>query len=165
MNYELIYPLKNLFLNGYIIIAIIFLIIAISSFMIILDKYKRKQYSSIVKVIILIIFSIFIMKEFFSIGRSYPIDKKFLQILKEKKYLEVHGKVENYVPMNFDGKKDESFLVNGVYFKYNHYVITGAFNLVKSKGNPIKEGSIVRIKYYIDKKINRNLILMLELKK
>lgn len=57
----------------------------------------------------------------------------------------VEGKVEQFVPMPFEGHAQETFIVNGRYFAYSDYDQTKGFNRTQSHGGPMKEGLQVRI--------------------
>jgi hypothetical protein len=73
----------------------------------------------------------------------------------------VEGVVENYHPMPASGHDTERFEVGGVHFEYSDYSITSyGYNNATSKGGVIKEGMLVRIKYYSDG--YQNHILKLE---
>ena len=67
----------------------------------------------------------------------------------------VEGLVTNFQPL----LKSESFVVQGVKFKYSDYIITAGFNNMASHGGPISEGLPVRIWYLGDE------ILRLDIKK
>jgi hypothetical protein len=75
----------------------------------------------------------------------------------KKAYLTIEGYVTNFFPMPNAGGKHESFFVNGIYFDYSDYYITGGFNNTKSHGGPISDGKYVRIFY--NKEYDYNLIL------
>jgi hypothetical protein len=57
----------------------------------------------------------------------------------------VEGKVEQFVPMPYEGHAHETFIVNGRYFSYSDFDLTRGFNNTQSHGGPIKEGLQVRI--------------------
>ena len=57
----------------------------------------------------------------------------------------VEGKVEQFVPMPYEGHAQETFIVNGRYFAYSDYDATKGFNHTQSHGGPMKEGLQVRI--------------------
>jgi hypothetical protein len=57
----------------------------------------------------------------------------------------VEGKVEQFVPMPYEGHAQETFIVNGRYFAYSDYDQTKGFNRTQSHGGPMKEGLQVRI--------------------
>lgn len=88
-----------------------------------------------------------------------------LDRVKNKNYEVVEGSVENFTPMPYGGHAKESFYVNGAYFEYSDYEITGGFNNTASHGGPIKgNGQKVRISYY-SKRNRSNIILILETEK
>ena len=68
--------------------------------------------------------------------------------MKNNKYKEVEGYVENFDPMPYGGHKNESFTVNDVKFEYSDFTVTVGFNNTKSHGGPIDSGKYVRIRYY-----------------
>lgn len=47
--------------------------------------------------------------------------------------------------MPYGGHATESFVVQGIQFKYSDYIITAGFNHTSSHGGPIREGLLVRI--------------------
>jgi len=57
----------------------------------------------------------------------------------------VEGMVTQFKPMPYTGHAMESFVVDGVMFKYSDYVITAGFNNTASHGGPIREGLPVKI--------------------
>ncbi len=57
----------------------------------------------------------------------------------------VAGKVEQFVPMPYEGHAQETFIVSGHYFSYSDYDQTKGFNQSQSHGGPIREGLQVRI--------------------
>ena len=59
----------------------------------------------------------------------------------------VEGPVTSFHPMPYSGHDYESFVVNGVGFKYSEAVTSG-FNNTASHGGPIHEGLMVRIWHY-----------------
>ncbi len=62
-------------------------------------------------------------------------------------YKIVEGKVTDFIPMPYEGHKNESFTDNGERFQYSDYVVTAGFNHTSSHGGPIKPGLQVRISY------------------
>lgn len=72
----------------------------------------------------------------------------YRDIMKNKKYKEVEGIVENFDPMPYSGHKHESFTVKGIQFKYSDYVVSAGFNTTKSHGGPLDKGKFVRIRYF-----------------
>lgn len=87
----------------------------------------------------------------------------FQEVLKNKKYKITEGKVENFESMPKGGHKDESFSVNGLFFRYSDFGPTPAFNNTQIHGGPIKEGLFVRIYYVIFQEERK--IIQLEVKK
>lgn len=70
----------------------------------------------------------------------------------------VEGRVTQFQPMPYTGKRDESFVVNGIKFEYSDYGITAGFNNTASHGGPIREGLPVKIWYL------NGMILRLDIK-
>jgi hypothetical protein len=62
-------------------------------------------------------------------------------------YKVVEGRVENFRPVPWYGKGDESFDVNNVPFAYSDYILTAGFNTYASHGGRIRAGLPVRIAY------------------
>jgi hypothetical protein len=89
---------------------------------------------------------------------------KVMEILKNKEYNVVEGEIENFHPMPKAGKENESFTVNGIFFKYSDYTISYGFNNSSTLGGPLRRnGQQVRISYISDD--DGNKILKLELAK
>jgi hypothetical protein len=66
----------------------------------------------------------------------------------------VEGAVTEFKPIPYTGKGMESFVVQGVRFKYSNYDVTAGFNTTTAHGGPIREGLPVKI-WYSDGKILR----------
>jgi hypothetical protein len=62
----------------------------------------------------------------------------------------VEGRVANFAPASANGRRNESFIVNGKKFSYSQYVLTAGFNTVSAEGGPIHEGAYVRVSYVGD---------------
>ena len=73
----------------------------------------------------------------------------------------VEGVVTDFDPTAYFGKKEESFVVDGVRFAYSDNRVTPAFNHTSSHGGPIREGLRVRIAYLARR--SDNAILKLEI--
>jgi hypothetical protein len=98
-----------------------------------------------------------------TIPSSISSQQKTKEILENKEYKTVEGKIENFNPMPYGGHAVESFTVNGVYFEYSDYILMDAFNNTASHGGPIKNnGQLVRLSYITIDEENR--ILKIELK-
>ena len=75
------------------------------------------------------------------------LDNKTIYEDKEIKVL--IGKVEDFDPMPYGGRKSESFTIKGVLFEYTDFDETFYFNNTKSHGGPIKgNGQDIRIAYF-----------------
>ncbi len=88
---------------------------------------------------------------------------EFTNALKEDSVYTVEGYVENYYPMPYTGHDTEHFEIDGVYFEYTDYEITGGYNKSASHGGVVtKNGQHLKIKYietdYEEGK-NKNIIL------
>ena len=89
--------------------------------------------------------------------RDYYVKKKCLN---SSECPFVQGVVENYHGMPSDGRNCEHFEIDGVYFEFNDYEITNGYHNAASKGGLIThDGQKLLIKYYYDKKNDRNFIL------
>ncbi|MCO6479224.1 MAG: hypothetical protein J5I94_21495, partial [Phaeodactylibacter sp.] len=67
--------------------------------------------------------------------------------LKDHRYQEVEGEVENYNPHAIGVQFEESFTVRGVEFHYSSISIFG-FRKTQRRGGPLDNGVYVRIQYY-----------------
>jgi len=59
----------------------------------------------------------------------------------------VEGEIRNFHPMPPTGHDVESFEVSGVKFSYSDYIIAPGFHQSASRGGPIAEGRVVRIRH------------------
>jgi len=170
MNYQEIYNIKT---SNYIGLLDIYLYIALIGFLILFVKFsmltvkyhKNKNESKGVSSLLLSI--LFGVISLFLIGMHiswYMTHLDLVNIIDNKEFQIVEGKVENYNTMNITDKKEESFMVDNILFAYNPAKRTGAFCWIKGDGNPILEGDKVRIKYFKSPDWGDNLILQLEWK-
>jgi hypothetical protein len=60
------------------------------------------------------------------------------------------GTVTEFVPGRADGKRSESFVVNGHRFTYSEWIIEAGFNHTAGRGGPMREGLNVRITFVGD---------------
>ena len=67
--------------------------------------------------------------------------------IRENRASMVEGRVENFVPMPFEGHAEERFTVRGVSFSYSDYTMGSAFKNTSSHGGPIRPNLYVRIRY------------------
>ena len=61
----------------------------------------------------------------------------------------LEGVVSNFHPAS-NMKSQESFVLSGHEFSYSHYALKQGFNTLKLQGNPIADGSYVRVVYHDD---------------
>jgi len=59
----------------------------------------------------------------------------------------VEGVVQDFVPLPYMSRGNESFSVKGIHFSYADSLLTSGFNNTASHGGPIREGLYVRIWY------------------
>ena len=90
---------------------------------------------------------------------TYSTHARLRSVVEQNRCRVVEGPVEHFVPMPQSGHGAESFLVEGVPFKYSDYAPNGGFNTTSSHGGPVGADSYVRICYDPDK----NIILRLEI--
>ena len=82
---------------------------------------------------------------------------------KKGEYMVVEGYVENFVPMPYEGKADESFEINGVKFFYSDYEVQYGYNTSKSHGGVITgDGQHLKIGYVYYNKGYGNIIVYIE---
>jgi hypothetical protein len=60
------------------------------------------------------------------------------------------GTVENFHPMYYEGRKEESFTVSAHTFRYSDHIATTCFNQPAAHGGPIKPGMLLRIEFTDD---------------
>ena len=89
---------------------------------------------------------------------------KTKEVLRDKTYSIVEGKVENFDPMPEGGHKRESFTINGVEFNYSDFDLSvWGFNNAASHGGPInKNGQYLRIGYIWNDYYERNVIVLIQ---
>ena len=147
------YPLWTLMISA--IFFLLFLNITLNKkFEIILrDFYKNKYNKSF---FIIVSFGLFF--GFFVTGEPLSFWKAG-KALKNKQFLTVEGKIENFVPkMKCSSHTYESFVVKNVKFEYsNHDSPNAYYKKVKCNGNKLKENQKIKI-YYIREK-NKNKII------
>jgi len=168
MEYKQLYFIKNTnyldsFGYSHLIFFIIFLILFIISifYTITLHKYKKEPEGT--NSLMFSIFTFFVLA-FLGWGNIsiYNSHIGLVKIIDNKEYSSVEGKVKNYDSMQITEKKHESFSVNGIKFIYRPAYNTGTFSMIKGQGNPIKEGSFVRLWYFQNNDLKTNLILKFE---
>ena len=82
---------------------------------------------------------------------------------KKGEYMVVEGYVENFVPMPYEGKSDESFEINGVKFSYSDYEVQYGYNNSKSHGGVITgDGQHLKIGYVYYNNMYGNIIVYIE---
>lgn len=88
---------------------------------------------------------------------------EFTNALKEDSVYTVEGYVENFYPMPYTGHDTEHFEIDGVYFEYTDFEITGGYNKSASHGGVVTEnGQHLKIKYIetdYEEGENKNIIL------
>lgn len=76
----------------------------------------------------------------------------------------VEGTVESFHTMPKEGRGDEHFVVDSVYFSYSDYVHNGGFNQTRSHGGPIwGDGQWLKLSYL--ERGKENVIIKIESKK
>lgn len=121
-----------------------------------LRAYQTRRQAKIIGVVICVIAVSF---SIMSILITYFQHERIQNFRESGQVSIVEGRVENFVPMPYEGKALESFTINGVKFEYSDFVYSYGFNNTSSHGGPIREGLQVRIHYV------GNTILKLEIKK
>ena len=90
---------------------------------------------------------------------TYSTYARLKSIVVESRCRVVEGPVEHFEPRPSSGHGAESFLVQGVPFRYSDYTPNGGFSTTSVNGGPVGADSYVRICYEEDK----NIILRLEI--
>lgn len=68
--------------------------------------------------------------------------------INEQKYTQVNGVVENFAPMPWDGRQQETFVINGVSFSYSSFEIKPGYHTSSSWGGVIThDGQHLEIHY------------------
>ena len=142
-------------------VSIAFILIA-GAIGILWDRYKKKQYENMLFSLVFIVFVLFQLEFFVSNSLiGYEQKNRLIEVLKSSNAKEVVGEIRKFIPMDTYRKVQESFVVDGVKFTYNHALRTGAY----VRGNEsLKEGDYVQISYIYDKNWGMNLILKLEIR-
>ena len=162
--YEQIYSIAqepySLFDALVVPVSVIFILV-VGAMGILWDRYKKKQYKNM---LFLIAFALLVVLQLrFFVSNSllgYNQHNRLVDILESSNAKEVVGEIRKFVSRDTYKKIQESFVVDGVSFTYNHAFRTGAY----IRGNEsLKEGQNVRISYVYDKNWGTNLILKLEI--
>ncbi len=98
---------------------------------------------------------------FVAFAAGYGDRREFQAVVHQGDCTLIEGSVTDYTPRR-GGKPSESFRVQGVYFEYADFMPTGAFNQTAQFGGPIKSDLPVRICYHLGVRLQKNLILKLE---
>ncbi|MBQ2661422.1 MAG: hypothetical protein IJF80_02060 [Clostridia bacterium] len=92
---------------------------------------------------------------------------KIIGAYERGEYEIVEGYVENFDPMPYEGRSNESFEINGVYFSYSDYAIQQGYHNSKSHGGVISgDGQYLKIGYvhpYLFSKIGNVIVYIEEL--
>jgi len=163
MDYKLLFFIKdiNYKMDGFGWVALILLILFILTINVAIKEHKKDTKSINSLFIAMLIFFIIIILGLLSYSDYYKYSK-LVNIIDTKSYKIIEGKVHSYDTMYKFDKKHESFIINNIRFDYRPAYNTGAFSLIKGEGNPIEEGSLVRLWYFQQKESQTNLILKFE---
>ena len=95
--------------------------------------------------------------------KKVDMHNKVIDAYRRGEYQTVEGYVENFDPMPYGGKMDESFEINGVKFAYSDYNTQPGYNNAKSHGGVITgNGQHLKIGYvYLDEAYG-NVIVYIE---
>jgi hypothetical protein len=77
----------------------------------------------------------------------YVARRDHMRMLAKGNYEVAQGPVENFRPMYYEGRREESFTVEGRTFTYSDHVVTTCFNQPASHGGPVKPGMSLRIEF------------------
>ena len=82
---------------------------------------------------------------------------------KKGDYMVVEGYVEDFIPMPYHGKSEESFEINGVKFSYSDYMVQYGYHNSKSHGGVITgNGQRLKIGYVYYNEQYGNIIVYIE---
>ena len=96
-------------------------------------------------------------------GGQWNMHDRVIGAYERGEYQTVEGYVENFDPMPYTGKKDESFEINGVKFAYSDYNIQPGYNNAKSHGGVITgNGQHLKIGYVYLNETHGNVIVFIE---
>lgn len=96
-------------------------------------------------------------------GGQWNMHDKVIGAYERGEYQTVEGYVENFDPMPYTGKKDESFEINGVKFAYSDYNMQPGYNNAKSHGGVITgNGQHLKIGYVYLDEVYGNVIVFIE---
>jgi hypothetical protein len=86
-----------------------------------------------------------------TIGVGYDITRNYLRLtsaLHENRCLETEGVVENFTTTPTRHGEMDSFTINGIQFKYTWQGVHPGFNELQSRGGPLADGRLIKIRYY-----------------
>jgi len=168
MKYEKIYFIKDYgYFSFYEIIILMLLAVSLiyfikfTKFTIKLNRNKDEPKATNTLMVTIFIFFIVCLLLFFNLI-AYNGYLNVIRIIDEKKYKIVKGKIINYQPTFITDKKFESFDVSGIHFVYSPAIRDYSFSQLKGEGNPIEEGTLVKLWYFQKKESQSNLILKFE---
>ena len=96
-------------------------------------------------------------------GGQWNMHNKIIGAYERGEYQTVEGYVENFDPMPYGGKMDESFEINGVKFAYSDYNTQPGYNNAKSHGGVITgDGQHLKIHYVYLNETHGNIIVYIE---
>lgn len=96
-------------------------------------------------------------------GGQWNMHNKIIGAYERGEYQTVEGYVENFDPMPYTGKTNESFEINGVKFAYSDYSMQPGYNNAKSHGGVITgNGQHLKIHYVYLNDTHGNIIVYIE---
>ena len=79
------------------------------------------------------------------LGREY---RGLASSRRGNRFLQTEGVVENFTTTNTRQGEVDSFTINGIPFQYAWYGVNPGFNELQSRGGPLAEGRLIKIRYY-----------------
>ena len=122
--------------------AFIALILCVLLFQKFVLKWRLSRFTEWSMHAVLVLCALWSLQTFIGTYSDY---KELRNALEHGKTTVIEGKVENFIPMPYEGHSMESFTVAGHKFEYSDYEVTAGFNRTSSHGGPIRSGMYVRI--------------------
>lgn len=146
MNYQVAYDIQQVWYSGWWLFAIGIFLFSLGLGTIVFDGWKffsriLPSHGIVVSIFICVFGSFWIGAGII----NYSNFANLREAARDGSAQIAEGKVEQFVPMPYEGHAQETFVVNGQYFAYSDYDMTKGFNQSQSHGGPLKEGLQVRI--------------------
>jgi hypothetical protein len=164
MEYKTVFELTDKVIDPITLLPLLFVVVGVAVAWFNIKYNKSTSPKRMFTIIFGFAFSGFaLIGTLFIFPREILIRNKTKEMIENKEYRVVEGKIENFHPMPRSGHEVESFDVNCVHFEYSDYMLQYGFNNTASHGGPLKQnGQEVRLAYITRNGHNR--IIRIELK-